>query len=72
MPPALAIAIAISDSVTVSMAADTSGMLSEIPVVNRDAVLTSRGCVRLWRGASSTSSNVSAGSARTRDAGLSS
>jgi hypothetical protein len=69
--PARAIAIAISDSVTVSIAAETSGMLSEMPVVKREAVLTSFGCVTLWRGASSTSSKVSAGSARTRDAGLS-
>ena len=37
MPPARAIAIAISDSVTVSIAAETSGMLSSIPRVNRDA-----------------------------------
>jgi hypothetical protein len=46
--------------------------LSEIPVVKRVEVLTSFGCVTLWRGASSTSSKVSAGSARTRDAGFSS
>ena len=66
MPPARAIAIAISDSVTVSIAADTSGTLSVMPRVNRDSVLTSRGCVREWLGARRTSSNVSASSVRTR------
>ena len=41
MPPARAIAIAISDSVTVSMAAETSGTWSVMPRVKRLAVLTS-------------------------------
>ena len=38
MPPARAIAIAISDSVTVSIAAETSGTFSSMPRVNRDSV----------------------------------
>ncbi len=50
MPPARAIAIAISDSVTVSIAAETSGTFSAMPRVNRVAVSTSRGCVSEWRG----------------------
>ncbi|GAC1516022.1 MAG: hypothetical protein NVS1B4_08990 [Gemmatimonadaceae bacterium] len=45
IPPALAIAIAISDSVTVSIAADTNGTWSEMARVKRDSVLTSLGCV---------------------------
>ena len=43
MPPARAMAIAMSASVTVSMAAETSGMLSEMLRVKRVAVETSRG-----------------------------
>jgi len=43
MPPALAIAIAMSDSVTVSIAADENGTLSGIPRVNSELVLTSLG-----------------------------
>jgi len=43
MPPARAIAIAISDSVTVSIAAAMSGTLSSMPRVKRDFVLTSLG-----------------------------
>ena len=44
MPPARAIAMAMSASVTVSMAAETSGMLREIVRVKRLTVETSRGC----------------------------
>jgi hypothetical protein len=43
MPPARAIAMAISASVTVSMAAETSGMVREIVRVRRLLVDTSRG-----------------------------
>ncbi len=59
IPPARAIAIAISDSVTVSMAAETSGMLSGMVRVKREWVLTSRGWTVECRGTSSTSSKVS-------------
>ena len=45
IPPARAIAIAISDSVTVSMAAEMSGMFSSMRRVNHDLVETSLGCV---------------------------
>ena len=65
IPPARAIAMAISASVTVSIAADTSGTFSSILRVNHDRVDTSLGCVMEWRGASRTSSNVSATSSRT-------
>src|SRR3954465_13579379 len=67
IPPARAIAIAMSDSVTVSMAADANGTFSEIPRVNSDDVLTSFGCTRECRGLSKTSSKVRTMSARTRD-----
>ena len=60
MPPARAIAIAISASVTVSIAAETSGTWSGMARVNREVVETLRGCTVEWRGASSTSSKVSA------------
>src|SRR5437588_9386744 len=60
MPPSRAIAIAISDSVTVSIAAATSGMWSERRRVKRERVSTLRGCTLECRGTSSTSSNVSA------------
>jgi hypothetical protein len=43
IPPARAIAIAISDSVTVSIAAEANGTLSGIFRVNLDFVSTSRG-----------------------------
>src|SRR5262249_3298937 len=66
--PARAIAIAISDSVTVSIAAATRGTLRSMLRVNRDAVSTSRGCVVECRGTRRTSSKVSATSMRTRDA----
>ena len=67
IPPARAMAIAISDSVTVSIAAETSGTFSLISRVKREAVLTSRGCTNEWRGDSRTSSKVSAASVRMRD-----
>ena len=49
-------AIAISDSVTVSMAALTSGTSSEIVLVRRDTVSTSEGMTSVSRGSSRTSS----------------
>jgi hypothetical protein len=52
IPPERAIAIAISDSVTVSIAAATNGMLRTIPRVNRERMSTSRGCTRACRGTS--------------------
>src|SRR3954463_5183421 len=58
IPPARAIAIAISDSVTVSMAAEENGTLSEMPRVKRELVLTSLGCTSECRGESRTSSKV--------------
>ena len=45
MPPARAMAIAMSDSVTVSMAAEMNGMFSSIRRLNHDLVETSFGCV---------------------------
>src|SRR6187397_1267614 len=67
IPPALAIAIAMSDSVTVSIAAEAKGTLSAIPRVNREFVVTSLGWTSECRGVSSTSSNVSTTSLLTRD-----
>src|SRR5712671_4078204 len=58
MPPALAIAIAMSDSVTVSIAADEKGTLSVMPRVKSDVVLTSLGWTSECRGVRRTSSNV--------------
>ena len=58
-------AMAISASVTVSIAAETSGTFSSILRVNQDFVDTSLGCVRECRGARRTSSKVSAMSSRT-------
>jgi hypothetical protein len=43
IPPALAIAIAISDSVTVSIAAEENGTPRVIPRVNSEVVVTSLG-----------------------------
>ncbi len=60
MPPSCASAIARRDSVTVSMAAESSGMLSWIDRVRRVERLTSRGRTVEWAGTSSTSSKVSA------------
>ena len=59
IPPARAIAMAISDSVTVSMAAETSGTFRGIVRVKREAVRTSRGWTVECRGTSRTSSKVS-------------
>ncbi len=59
-PPSCAIAIARRASVTVSIAADSSGMFSVMLLVRRVARLTSRGTTREWAGTSRTSSNVSA------------
>ena len=67
MPPMRAIAIAISLSETVSIAAATNGMLSAIPRVKREVTFTSFGSTSEWRGMRRTSSKVSAGSGRTRD-----
>src|SRR6266567_93306 len=64
MPPSRAMAIAMSDSVTVSIAAETSGMLSGILRVNQDFTSTLRGCTVECRGTSNTSSKVSAGVGR--------
>jgi hypothetical protein len=58
IPPARAIAIAMSDSVTVSIAADAKGTLSEIPRVKRDVVATSFGWTSECLGVRRTSSNV--------------
>src|SRR3990172_524904 len=66
MPPRRAMAIAISDSVTASMAAETNGMLSAMPRVRREATSTLRGWIVEWRGTRRTSSNASASSARIR------
>ena len=56
-PPARAIAIAISDSVTVSMFAETTGMASRSRRVSRvDTSTSEREPMPLRRGASSTSS----------------
>ncbi len=57
-PPSCAMAMAVLDSVTVSIAAETRGIFSSIWRVNRDAVRTSRGRTSLAAGRSSTSSNV--------------
>ena len=64
MPPARAIAMAMSASVTVSMAAETSGMLRGIVRVKRLTVETSRGCTAEYRGTSRTSSKVRPGLGR--------
>ena len=50
IPPARAIAIAISDSVTVSIAAEANGTLSVIPRVNSETVFTSFGWTSECRG----------------------
>ena len=60
MPPSCARAIARRASVTVSMAADTSGMLSWMARVSRLLRLTSRGRTVEWAGRMETSSKVSA------------
>ena len=58
IPPDFAMAIAISLSVTVSIAADTKGTLSERLRVNCVLVLTALGRISLLCGSSSTSSKV--------------
>src|SRR2546426_5869427 len=60
MPPSRASAIASSDSVTVSMAALTIGMLTTMFRENRERTSTSRGWRSESRGTSKTSSNVRA------------
>ena len=60
MPPACAMAIAISYSVTVSIAADISGKLRKMSLVTRLPILTSVGSTSERAGCSSTSSKVSA------------
>ncbi len=62
MPPSCAIEIAICDSVTVSIAAETNGMLSSIRRDRRVAMLASRGMISLSAGTKSTSSKVRASS----------
>ena len=60
MPPSCAMAIARRASVTVSMAAETSGMFSSSLRVSRVLSDTSRGRTREWAGRRRTSSKVSA------------
>ena len=60
MPPCWAIAIASPASVTVSIAAEISGMPSSISRVSRVPTSTSAGRTSEWAGSSSTSSKVSA------------
>ena len=59
MPPWRAMAMAIRDSVTVSIALDSSGTRSEISRVSRVVVSTSLGTTSVSPGSSSTSSKVS-------------
>ena len=59
MPPWRAIAMAMRDSVTVSMALDSSGMRSESSRVSRVVVSTSLGMTSVSPGSSRTSSKVS-------------
>ena len=56
MPPCLAMAMAISDSVTVSMAALSNGVDRVIPRVRREVVSTSEGMTSVSLGRRSTSS----------------
>ena len=60
MPPCCAIAIASRDSVTVSIAALSSGTFTRMLRVTRDDTSTALGSTCECRGTSSTSSNVSA------------
>src|SRR3569833_2012717 len=66
MPPSCARAMARRASVTVSIAADTSGMLSDISRVSRVLSSTSRGSTVEWAGTNGTSSKVSASSTTRR------
>lgn len=59
MPPWRAMAMAMRDSVTVSMAAESSGTLTEIRLVSRDVVDASLGMTSVCPGRSMTSSYVS-------------
>ena len=59
MPPFLAMETAISDSVTVSMAAETSGMFSLIWGVSQEETSTMSGVISEWPGSRRTSSKVS-------------
>ena len=56
MPPWRAIAMAMRDSVTVSIAADSSGTRTVISRVSREVVSTSLGMTSVSPGSSSTSS----------------
>ena len=58
MPPSCAIAIANLDSVTVSIAAETIGILIEIFLENLEATLTSLGKISEYDGINKTSSYV--------------
>ena len=60
MPPACAMAMASRLSVTVSMAEEMTGILTAISRVTREATSASAGSTSEGRGASSTSSKVSA------------
>jgi hypothetical protein len=60
IPPSRAIAIAISDSVTVSIAALTSGMFNRMFLLKRVRTSVSRGRTDDLAGTRRTSSNVSA------------
>src|SRR5689334_13648184 len=59
-PPSCAMAMARPASVTVSIAADSSGIFSEMVLVRRVWRLTSRGTTEEWAGSSRTSSKVRA------------
>ena len=58
MPPWRAIAMAIRASVTVSIAAESSGTATRDPRVSREVVSTSDGMTSVSPGSSSTSSKV--------------
>ena len=60
MPPWRAMAIAMRASVTLSIAADTSGTASSMPAANVAEVSTESGSVSEYPGTMTTSSNVSA------------
>ena len=67
MPPAWAMAMASRPSVTVSMAEEMTGILTEISRVTREATSASPGSTSEGRGTSSTSSKVSATAAFIQD-----
>ena len=58
IPPSLEIAIAISSSVTESMAAETTGVLIRMFLVNMELRSTSLGSISEYEGTRRTSSNV--------------